>query len=117
VTIPQIAIHAVVRYFNTCSVATQYSREGVGSKSMDTRVSFIGQMSESILRQILLKNFYNLRQAIPKYDYWHNFSVFIQSYPSRKKNHKHNFKVTFQKYLALHRPSFSIAAEHLCFCM
>jgi len=56
--------------------------KGVGSKSMNTETSFISQLSESILRQILLKNFYNLRHAIQKYDYWHDLSEFVQTFLS-----------------------------------
>jgi hypothetical protein len=33
---------------------------------MDTKASFIGQTTNSISRQILLKNFYDLRHAIPQ---------------------------------------------------
>jgi hypothetical protein len=40
--------------------------KGVGSKSMDTKVYFTRQTSDSILRLILPKNFYDLRYVIPQ---------------------------------------------------
>jgi hypothetical protein len=71
---PRLAIHLEVRYFNSRSVATLHSKKGVGSKSMDTKASFIGQMSDSISRLIFLKNFYDHRYTILNYGCWHNLS-------------------------------------------
>jgi hypothetical protein len=45
-----IAIHSAVCYFNIQSVAILYTTKGIGSKSMDTKASFIGQISDFIPR-------------------------------------------------------------------
>jgi hypothetical protein len=84
---------------------------------MHTRISFVGQKAVYFFYQIFSKNYYNRRNAVPKYDYWHKLG-FVQAYlsppPASSKN---NFKFTIPKYLALHRPTLFIAAEHLRFCM
>jgi hypothetical protein len=52
---------------------------------MHTRTSLIRQMSNSFLHRTILKNFYNLRHTILNLGRWHNFSVFVQSYPPPRK--------------------------------
>jgi hypothetical protein len=106
-----IAIHSEVCYFYTRSVVTLYTKEVVGSKSMDTKASFIGQMSDSILHLILPKNFYALRHVIQNYVCWYDLLVFVQaqlpSPPSTKNNfHEHNLKFIFQRKIGLHRLLF-----------
>jgi|GEM_PF-3936511 len=58
-----------------------HTTKGVRSKSMNTRISFIGQMSDSILRLILPKNFYDLQHAIPQMTVGITSQIFSRSIP------------------------------------
>jgi hypothetical protein len=71
---------------------------------MHTRINFVGQMSGSILRQIIPVYFYNLRHTILNLGRWHNFLVFVQSYPHpRKKITKIISSLVFKRKIALYR--------------
>jgi hypothetical protein len=88
---------------------------------MYTKASFIGQMSDSISRLILPKNFYDLRHAIPQIAVSKTSQDFLRSINPPPTHPQKKFPVykfpLFKKYFTLHRSLFFLAAGHLCFCM
>jgi hypothetical protein len=60
---------------------------------MHTRISFVGQKAVYFFYQIFSKNYYNLRNAVPKYDYWHNTLGFVQDYLPPPHTHQQKFSL------------------------
>jgi hypothetical protein len=53
---PHLDFHSKTYYSNTCIVAALHTRGEIGSKSIDTKSSFNGQMPDTISRLIIQKN-------------------------------------------------------------
>jgi hypothetical protein len=88
---------------------------------MDTRINFIGQRSNYISRQIVLKNIYNIRYATPQIAVGKTSQDFLRSINPPPTHPQNIFPVykfpLFKKYFALHRSLFFLVAGHLRFCM
>jgi hypothetical protein len=103
---------SIITYWETIcsdsnSVATLYSKIGIGMKRMDTKTSFIIQKFDSFIRQIIQNNFYSLRYSISRMiELITDQDLFkLNPPPASAKNniHKNNFKFTFPRKFALHR--------------